>query len=619
MYTLKQLKRDYTHKMNNPFYVCDIEAHKWKEFRVIGLYDGTKFMEFRSLEAFFEHLFSDNESKNIYAHFGGIYDFMFLLKHIVFKSKTKIDIINLVPRGSGILCFDVINRERKIKLKFTDSSALLPFSLEKLTKSFNVEHKKKKFDFDKWDGIVTDEMIEYLEADCRGLYEVLQRFHAWPLIAKAGKKTTMASQSLRVFQTFLENDIPSLRKNVDSFVRKAYFGGRTEIFKPYFSAGSQSYEHLKTYDVNSLYPSVMLDNDFPTRCQGRSYFYDPSQMGVWLVDVDVPEMYVPPLGSVIMVPSNYSHKNKKCVEIRQRETAKFIFPTGRFTGYWTTSEIEYARQLGVKIRKIHFGYTFANGGKIFKQYIETLYEMRMKARADGDGVTDVICKLLMNSLYGRFGMNPDKENLSFDQLEDSEIYTFLENNRCKIPIFKNKVTLKTFFNVAISCFVTSYSRIAMHKHYMLCENDIWYTDTDSLFTTKNFDNNNNLGSLKLEYESKRACFLLPKTYATEKITDNMEVVKKICMKGFDNKLAQKFTLDDFKNALEGEVGVLRLTNPSKLARFRTALRKKDFLTMMEEQERQIKSYYDKRKVYRTSSGFFDSSPLHIKDEKVVNL
>jgi hypothetical protein len=158
----------------------------------------------------------------------------------------------------------------------------------------------------------------------------------------------------------------------------------------------------------------------------------------------------------------------------------------------------------------------------------------------------------------------------------------------------------------------------MHEYYMQCGENIWYTDTDSLFTTKKFKDSNELGELKLEYESKRACFLLPKTYAAEKVVDGNDFVKKVAMKGFDNKLAQKFTIDDFRNALEGEVGVLKLTNPAKMARFKTALRKKEFLVMMEEQERQIKSLYDKRRVYKTRNGNYDTEPLVIKDGKVVN-
>jgi hypothetical protein len=615
---LTKLSTDQGEKYNKKFLICDIEAYNWTDFRVIGLYDGEKFLYFKSLDDFFRELIKTDEDKQIFAHFGGIYDFLFILKYVIEESSLGLEVSSLIPRGSGILCFDVIytKGDKKIKISFNDSSALLPFSLDKLTKSFNVEHKKKKFDFSKWDGSVDEVLIDYLKDDCRGLYEVMNKFYNWPLIRRSGRASTMASQALRVFRTFMKEDIDALSDELDGFVRKAYFGGRTEIFKPYFESND---EFLKTYDVNSLYPSVMLDNFFPVKVEDRVYTYNPKNMGIWHVEVVVPEMYIPPLGSVVKVPSQFEYYLKGGKKkYKEYESDKFVFPVGTFTGYFTTAELEYARSLGVRIKRVFKGWVFKNGGYIFRDYISELYEMRLKAKKEGDGVTDIICKLLMNSLYGRFGMNPEKENLSFSHDGNGELYLVLNGRTKEVPIFKVPTRLNSFCNVVIPTYVTSYARIKMHQYYMQCGENIWYTDTDSLFTTKKFKDSNELGELKLEYESKRACFLLPKTYAAEKVVDGNDFVKKVAMKGFDNKLAQKFTIDDFRNALEGEVGVLKLTNPAKMARFKTALRKKEFLVMMEEQERQIKSFYDKRRVYKTRNGNYDTEPLVIKDGKVVN-
>jgi hypothetical protein len=626
MFPLSKLAKDQSTKFNKNFLICDIEAHNWTDFKVIGLYDGKNFTYYKDMEDFFKELVKDGEDKQVFAHFGGIYDFMFILKHAIEKTDLDLKITSLIPRGSGILCFDITHTqkvkkgdtevEKKIKIRFNDSSALLPFGLDKLTKSFNVKHKKQKFDFTKWDGSVDDVLIDYLKDDCRGLYEVIDKFYKWPLISKSGRATTMASQALRVFRTFMDDNISALTDEVDGFTRKAYFGGRTEIFKPYFEDDTS---FLKTYDVNSLYPSVMLSNEYPTQVEDRLYTYNSKKMGVWHVEVYVPDMYIPPLGSVVKVPSQYEYYLKGGQKkFKEYESDKFVFPVGTFTGYFTTAELEYARSLGVKIKKVYKGWTFKSGGAIFSDYINELYEMRLKAKSQGDGVTDIICKLLMNSLYGRFGMNPDKENLSFVYDNSSEIYMTLKGKNKDVPVFKVPTRLNTFYNVAIPTYVTSYARIMMHKFYMKCGEKIWYTDTDSLFTTKFFKDSDKLGELKLEYQSKRACFLLPKTYATEKISGTEELIKKIAMKGFDNKLAQNFSLDDFRHALEGEVGVLKMTNPSKMARFKTALRKKDFLVMMEEQERQIKSFYDKRRVYKTNSGQYETEPLVIRDGKVIN-
>lgn len=624
---LSRIVSDQSKKSYLPIYVCDIEAHKWIDFKVIGSYDGKDFKSFLTLDDYFHFIVEDGKDKQIFAHFGGIYDFMFLLKNITLETSLDLEITSIIPRGSGVLCFDVVytncykNKQdkevtEKVKLRFNDSSALLPFGLESLTKSFNVEHKKKKFNFETWDGSVTDELVGYLKDDCRGLYEVIHKFYGWPLIKYAGRGSTMASQSLRVYRTFMKDDIPPLPKAIDTFTRNAYFGGRTEIFKPYFSSSKDT---LKTFDVNSLYPSVMIGEDYPTEFDERVFEYNPKKLGVWHVDVHVPEMYVPPLGSIVKVPSKYEYFLKKGVKkTKHYESDKFAFCTGEITGHFTTVELEYARSLGVRIKRVHSGVTFKNGGKIFHRYIEMLYKMRLKAQKENDPVTDIMCKLLMNSLYGRFGMNPVKEGLSFDSNVFSDVYLELKGKNKIVPIYKGVTQLNSFFNVAIPTYVTSYSRIAMHEHYMKCGENIWYTDTDSLFTTHNFKNTNELGGLKLEYESRKACFLLPKTYATEKISsDGNDIIKKVAMKGFDKKLAQKFTLDDFRHALEGELHLLRVNQPSKMARFKTALRKNEYLLMMDEQERGVKSSYDKRRIFK-SGGSYDSEPLHVRDGKVIN-
>ena len=170
----------------------------------------------------------------------------------------KYHIGTIIPRGAGLLCFevstfylakelpedkkekDIIGKDRFGKLiirdrtiTFRDSSAMLPFGLASLTENFGVEHKKKEIDYEKITK-VDDELLEYLEYDCWGLYEVIERYFRWDMVRQAGPAFTVASQALRVFRTFIKKDIPSISPRIDEFVRESYFGGRTEIFKPFF-------------------------------------------------------------------------------------------------------------------------------------------------------------------------------------------------------------------------------------------------------------------------------------------------------------------------------------------------------------------------------------------------
>ena len=334
------------------FAVCDIEAHKWIKFKVIGFYDGKQFQEFRCMSEFFDFLvyeyakeFDPNKKGEvkfkIFAHFGGKYDFNFLLQELALELDETWRIGDLIPRGSGILCFDAFYKN--ITVSFYDSSALLPFSLAKLTESFDVPNKKGSIDFDKWDGTVTKEIIEYLESDCKGLYQVLERFYSWPLIKFSAPSVTMASQAMLVFRTFLKRELYPLSQSVDTFVRRGYFGGRTEIFKPYFEQ-KPTKGPLRAYDANSLYPAVMLENSFPGNFEKFSYTYDGTKMGFFEAEVEVPkDMYVPPLGTIFDVPTKTDQWIKGKKVSRETTSAKFIFPTGRFKGLWSTIELEYAK------------------------------------------------------------------------------------------------------------------------------------------------------------------------------------------------------------------------------------------------------------------------------------
>src|SRR5690606_18102344 len=144
-------------------------------------------------------------------------------------------------------------------------------------------------------------LLEYLRADCVGLYQVLEKYFNWPLIRESGVAYTVASQALRCFRTTLKARLPGCPKAVDPFVRKAYFGGRTEIFRPYFLTKEPAYhdmmengkswskERWEEYDkhmekcedvideidANSLYPSVMRDFEYPTKFKKWTYKYDP--------------------------------------------------------------------------------------------------------------------------------------------------------------------------------------------------------------------------------------------------------------------------------------------------------------------------------------------------------
>lgn len=162
-----------------------------------------------------------------------------------------------------------------------------------------------------------------------------------------------------------------------------------------------------------------------------------------------------------------------------------------------------------------------------------------------------ISKIIMNSLYGRFGLNYmfnstvivnkqdytnfEKHNIGFIndviQLTDSYLVN-LKLDYTNTMLDKGNETHNV--NIAIASAITGYARIEMSKFKNHPKLKLFYSDTDSIYTNLNPDemnslfpgivNSKELGKLKLENVSTKAIFISPKCYylLTE---DNKEIYK----------------------------------------------------------------------------------------------
>ncbi|KAF6142668.1 hypothetical protein GIB67_015154 [Kingdonia uniflora] len=90
---------------------------------------------------------------------------------------------------------------------------------------------------------------------------------------------------------------------------------------------------------------------------------------------------------------------------RRDKNGTLLFPKGKFVGVYLSEELIYAQKLRYKIFLLK-GYTFEKKTSIFKNFISEVYESRLKAKKSGDDVMSYGYKILMNSLYGRFDINP---------------------------------------------------------------------------------------------------------------------------------------------------------------------------------------------------------------------
>lgn len=260
------------------------------------------------------------------------------------------------------------------------------------------------------------------------------------------------------FSYFNRNHKPNglylrIEPEITDKLRLAYKGGRCEAWirgtpeKPIF-----------TYDVVSLYPSVMLENPFPI---GQKGFNQRSSINLCndgfafcrvKQDAEIP---------LLCVKSWCSDGNYK-----------LVFPNGVFEGWFTYPELRYfhIKKLG-KILKVYEAFETKGARMYFKSYIKEFFELKQNDKEHAD-----FWKLCMNSLYGKFAQDA----------HSPEIEITPEN---KIVISKEITSKKQAFltNVLVSAYITAYARIKMHRLY---ENfgfeNLVYTDTDSIHTFKEY-------------------------------------------------------------------------------------------------------------------------------------
>jgi len=165
---------------------------------------------------------------------------------------------------------------------------------------------------------------------------------------------------------------------------------------------------------------------------------------------------------------------------------------------------------------------------IFKKYVEELYNLRLKfPKTDPMNYT---AKILLNSLYGRFGMDDkftctdilDKiDSEKFIDLAPENIIDILElgTDHYLIESQSQSELLNTYLdngsethnvNIAVASAITAYARIHMSQFKNNKEYKLFYKDTDSLYINKPLDekyiSNSELGKLKLESINNKAIF-----------------------------------------------------------------------------------------------------------------
>lgn len=495
--------------------------------------------------------------------FDGEYIIYYLLSngftHIKDKSeradKTFTTLISDMGQFYSIEIYFKIGLKKANKVTIYDSLKILNFSVEQIAKDFNLPIRKLELDYTakrEIGHVLTEHEIAYITNDV----EIMAR--ALEIMFNAGlTKMTIGSDALHNYKKISSNFnkyFPILPSEIDKDIRRSYRGGFTYLNPLY-----KNKESTKGYvlDVNSLYPSVMVNDILP---YGNPMFFDGKYE-----DDSLYRLYVQTLSC------SFELKEGMIPTIQIKNNLSFI-PNEYLASSNGDVVVLTLTNVDLDLFLKHYNVydlTYLNGWKfkgvkgLFTDYINYWTAEKIKAKKENNPSMYRISKLMLNSLYGKFGLNPLVKS-KFPYLEDGVVkYGFFPTEE-RNPIY-----------IPVASFITSYARkktiessqaIREYSKWRYGEDYYIYSDTDSIHL-KYIDpeelaniievDDYKLGAWKVESEFVRGKYIRQKCYIEESPTGEMNVT----VAGLPKKLSSLVNFDNFKEGFttEGLEGDKKLT------------------------------------------------------------
>ena len=418
------------------------------------------------------------------------------------------------------------NRQKAGKCAFLDSLKKLNFSVAEIAKAFNLPMSKGEIDYclPRPEGYEpTLEEWDYVDRDVLIVAAALNSMFSEGLDAM-----TAGADALNYFKETIggkerfEKWFPILPKDVDDFIRKAYKGGFT-----YLNPTKKNQDFAGcVYDVNSMYPWAMHEKPLP---YGKPFKFEgapnPKRSNyLWIAQVRV----------------SFALKKGKipCIQLKNNprylETEYLTHNTSEDGEVLTITSVDWAliqECYNVEVHEWFGGYYFKNKTGLFNAHIDHF----MEQKANNKGAKRTQAKLMLNSLYGKFGTNPEKRN-KIPYLDERGVVRY---RLSELDIDKPVYT-------ALACFVTAYARENIILAAIAAGERFIYCDTDSLHIigTEPLEgievHETRLGAYKLESTFQHSRFIRAKTYLEE--DENGLTVK--CA-GMPKNVKKQVTFNDF--------------------------------------------------------------------------
>ena len=462
--------------------------------------------------------------KTIYFH-NLKFDGSFLVDYLLKNGYTYTDKISNTTHCINPLIGDM-GQWYSMKISFSkgkyvtilDSLKVLPFKVEQIAKDFNLPILKGKIDYNDYN--ITEEKLSYVFNDVRIVAMALKAIKA-----EGMTKMTTASCAYHEYSKSKTAEVlrildPELDKEFLIEWRNAYRGGRSQV-NPYYA--EKILHNVYRYDINSMYPWVMYTQPMP---YGRP------------IKCTRPGKYSFELYK-LKISFTLKRGHLPCILKKSNmwlDDSYYVDSDG-IIDLWISSPDFTLLKRHYKIDFIQYEtiWGFYTSKELFKEYIDKWYG---KKQID-EGAKRIVDKLMLNSLYGKFGSN----------CEGKHKIPTIEDNKVKYIDSEVEDMKKYYLPRAIA--VTSWAHLRLDDGIedIGVENFI-YCDTDSIHSLKQMSNklvdNKELGKYKLEAIEDVSKYIRQKTYIYH--TDKEGT--RITCAGMTDKLKEEFVNMHINDAFE---------------------------------------------------------------------
>lgn len=430
-------------------------------------------------------------------------------------------------------------------IELRDSLKIINLSIAQTAKAFNLPIQKGEIDYRKYRpiGYIPDENEqEYIRYDV-----TIDAMSLIYFFEKGLTKMTQGSDALMDFEEIMggkkafRRTFPLLERGIDDYLRKAYKGGYV-----YVNPANKGQEkgHGYVLDANSLFPSRMKLCKLP---YGSPVYYTGKYKKNKILDLYVCHIRCgftikPGKLPTIQIKHTLSFQENEYLVSSNGEIVDLFLTSvdyDLFMEHYNTYSLEYIDGYMFK-SKIH---------KEFVEYVDKWGEVKIQASIENNAGLRMVAKLLMNSLYGKFGLS----------ITCRSKRPYLKNGIVHYELLDPEERDGVYLPVAL--FITAYGRDYTIRHsqkvrdYSLEKYGIdmyLYSDTDSVHTLlskedieKIFDLDDvRLGAWKVESEFSKCLFIRQKCYLETHIKDGKEIVKPT-VAGLPKQMHDMVTYENF--------------------------------------------------------------------------